>query len=71
MLSSWLILSCIDGGLICVPVAIIIACGGGGLVTWFYKKFRRVCKTSCHCNCHPVESKSDEQPLSKTETPRS
>jgi hypothetical protein len=66
-----IILACIDGGLICVPVAIIMALGGGTLVTAFFRKFRRVCKTSCHCECHPVkEGETNEQSNAQTKVTR-
>lgn len=44
------ILACIDGGLLCVPLAIATACGFGWCVRCFCKHILK--KDFCNCKCH-------------------
>lgn len=44
------ILACVDGGLICIPLAIAAACGLGWCVRCFFKHVLK--KDYCSCKCH-------------------
>ena len=38
----------LDGGLFCVGIPLLLAT----LFPWIAKKFYKVCKKSCYCECH-------------------
>jgi len=41
-------LACIDGGLFCVGIPLLVAT----LFPWLARKIYKVCKKSCGCGCH-------------------
>jgi len=44
-----MILACIDGGLFCIGIPVLLAT----LFPWVARKVYKVCKRSCGCGCHP------------------
>lgn len=55
-----MIIACIDGGLICGPVAIIIyLCSILGVGAWI--KRRKWCKKKCACDCHDKPKSDTDQ----------
>lgn len=44
-----IVIACVDGGLFCIPLAILTAAGLG----WCARCIRKMCsKDSCTCECH-------------------
>lgn len=44
-------IACIDGGLFCIGIPILLSIFFPSLGIWIAKKFKW-CKKSCHCKCH-------------------
>lgn len=44
-------IACVDGGLFCIGVPVLITIMGPTLVVWFRQKFKW-CKKACGCKCH-------------------
>ena len=41
-------IACIDGGLFCVGIPLLIAC----VFPWLARRIYKVCKRNCQCECH-------------------
>lgn len=47
-------IACIDGGLFCIGIPLLVAT----LFPWLARKLYKVCRKSCKCGCHdPKTSK--------------
>lgn len=49
--NSMILLSCLDGGLFCVGIPVLIAILCPALGIWMKRKFKW-CQKSCKCECH-------------------